>query len=532
MDLAEVENSSDIQSRPSGEISVLDGRLYFPSKESLGEVFSKYADAGEESLFDFIRGFYNDGFFSLRAPIYQANEDVIGEQYEKRVAVFFEKYGSIMDLEDVYQQIDDTQFVIGSDTFAALLNENGEIHVGDEIFKYTDVGLFFIDADKYSKLTDFLLDRKISDNLIIRTTESAATLFSNSIIGRGYSELDGGNIHFFVARCGPLDPSTTDPWTPADPDSPMSEPCDIYIGGGGGSPNPAEPLDGLQDFVDNLPVCKPSYGLFGNLFGINRICIDKYESRMRVRTKAFNYNYWLVFHTGVKVKHQSRNLGLWSTKKTSVVAVGIEMMQFEYDYSSIITSGFPNLNPGSVKYSVKPKNFTYNVQTNIWDYPNGNQNYTLLNTSSWTPNLPTVFHDDLIIEAFNMGYTFSSDDLNNHFWKSIWNSAKGQIRSLANDPNWENPLNMTLLSNYPNMKKLIVQRSYFSHCIDCSKRNKTLAFDGAFTLGIGYNTSSGNFTYTPGLGHLIPPKNFNVKMYGAAKRNGAWHGSKLQVGID
>lgn len=533
--LLEKDTDAGIYSK-SGGISVIEGRLYFPNNESLGEVFTSYADASESELYYYMQEFYDNGFFSLRPPVYEGNEDAIVTQYEERVATFFDKYGSIMETEVIYEKIDDTQFVIGSDVFAAFLNENSEIHVGSKIYKYTDVGLFMVDDEAYEELINFLSDRNISDNLIINTTSEALDSFSTEVIGRGFSQLTD-NISFFVFRCGFLDPNITDPFAPADPGLPINEPCGGSGGGGsggGGNQNNVPSLDGLQEFVDGLPLCRVRNGVFGSLFGDNNVCIDKYESRRRVKTKAFNYNYFLVFHTGVKVKHQFKGwTGIWRREKTDVVAVGVEMVQFEYDYSSVITHGLPNINPLSVNYSVKPINFTYNVGTDIWSDKYGNQNYNLWNTYIWTPNLPPIFHDDLIIEAYNMNYKLlSSQELNNHFWNSVWNSAENQLKSITNDSNWENPLNATLLSNYPNMGKIHVQKCYFSHCYNCSKTNKTFAFDGAFTLRIGYNPTSGTFTYGGGQGQLVAPQSFRIKMYGAAKKGGQWHGSKLYFRVD
>ena len=39
-------------------------------------------------------------------------------------------------------------------------------------------------------------------------------------------------------------------------------------------------------------------------------------------------------------------------------------------------------------------------------------------------------------------------------------------------------------------------------------------------------------TISGGAGQLVLPKSMKVKMYGVAKRNGAWHGSKIEVGLD
>jgi len=454
-------------------------------------------------------------------------------QYENRLANFLNENEVTMTIEEMQNRIDDTEYVIGSDAFAAFLNHNGEIHVGEEIYKYTDVGLFYVEEINYDNLVSFLEGKNISKNLILPTTQNAMETFMAEIPFKGVTTLDGG-IKYFISPCDdPLGGYNQNHHF--EPELNEPGPCDGWVAGWGALPseNAVENLDGLEDFVTNLSVCNPSNGFLGGLFGVNKICYDNYQSKRRVRTKAFSHNYLIVYHVGVKVKHQYKGwTGFWSEDNTHLVALGVEMVQYEYDYSSLILSGLQNINPSSVKYSVKPKNMTYNVNTNIWLDPNGNQTYNLINTSTWSPNLPTVYHDDLIIEAFNMHYSMNANQLNEFFWGSVWNSAKNQLKTLTNDSSWENPLNTTLLANYPNMGKVYTQKSYFSHCTNCSKRNKTFDFDGSFTIGLGFNATSGEFSYNLGTGHLIPPKKFKFKLYGVIKENGQWHGSKMSHGVD
>ena len=530
--LEEPDTNADINAK-SGGISMIDGRLYFPSKESLGETFVYYSDAPESELYEFMQGFYSSGFFSLRPPAYEEIESAIISQYEARVTAFFEKYGSIMDAETIYERIDDTQYIIGSDAFATLLNENGEIHVDDMIYKYTDVGLFFVNEDNYEGLTTFLSERNISDNLIIRTTESALDLFSIEAVGRGYSEFEGGEILFFVSPCEPIDPNITDPLSlPPDPGSPINEPCS-WGGGGSSNPNPTpqNPLSGYQDFANSLEVCNDNSGWLSWLFGVNRICNDRYADRRRVRTQVLIHEYVLpgfdYYKVQSKVRHQRLASGIWWRKKADVVVMDVSAIQLQYDYSALITSGFQNLNPTSVNYSVKPALSTFNVDSNIWVNPNGTQGYSFISSSSWSPNIPTIFHDDLIIEAFKMGYDMDNGELNESFWKSVWNSAENQLKSLTNDPNWENPLNVTLLANYPDLKNMLVQRSYFSYCTDCRRRKKTFDFDGSFNIGVSYNAVSGKFDYISSSGILVTPKLAGTAMVGAVRVNGTWHGSRI-----
>ena len=59
-----------------------------------------------------------------------------------------------------FDYLDAIEEVIGDDTFAALLNSDGEIQVGEDVYKYTDVGLFIVKANKLDILKNYLTTNK------------------------------------------------------------------------------------------------------------------------------------------------------------------------------------------------------------------------------------------------------------------------------------------------------------------------------------------------------------------------------------
>lgn len=59
--------------------------------------------------------------------------------------------------EDVItDDIDDLEEIIGDDAYSAFLDSRAEIQVADQIYKYTDVGLFIVQDSKYDELKQYL----------------------------------------------------------------------------------------------------------------------------------------------------------------------------------------------------------------------------------------------------------------------------------------------------------------------------------------------------------------------------------------
>ncbi len=221
------------------------------------------------------------------------------------------------------------------------------------------------------------------------------------------------------------------------------------------------------------------------------------------------------------------------------------MAQFEYDYTKILQPKLGQINQTDFKHAYKPLNIRYNLNTSIWNYPNGNAPYTFLSSETFisTNIYPRVFWDDLIFESYGnnnsvdyalglVNKQLTSDNLNKLFWKELYKNAANQLKSLSNNNNFQMPKGITLISNHPGYGKLLVQKSYYSNCSNCSNQDRTFDFDGAAQVGISFNANNNKFSYSGGAGQLILPKSMKVKMYGVAKRNGVWHGSKIEVGLN
>lgn len=73
----------------------------------------------------------NSGFTSLRPVVTEENLESVQS-----------RYGVMTNGRSMDETQEDTDY-IGDDVFAAILNDEGLLQVGDSIYKYTPIGLFF-----------------------------------------------------------------------------------------------------------------------------------------------------------------------------------------------------------------------------------------------------------------------------------------------------------------------------------------------------------------------------------------------------
>jgi len=246
-------------------------------------------------MLDELEKLNNAGYTSLRPVVTEENLESIQQRYGKMA-----KGRSI----DESQEVTD---YIGDDVFAAILNEEGLVQVGDSIYKYTPIGLFFVHESKLDYLNEFLLELigEQSNARSLRPLEPCPILADYNI--------QGGQV------------------TSIDPDINYYSAIDPCSGGGGGSPSPnptptptPTPTPNLiADFVNSLSPCNTFNGWANWLFGESRICIDNFTDRSRVRTKFWNQDYLLWRSVGIKVKHQFRQFGIWYSSSIDEMQIGI-----------------------------------------------------------------------------------------------------------------------------------------------------------------------------------------------------------------
>ncbi|MDT0295606.1 hypothetical protein RLT85_13275 [Mesonia ostreae] len=517
------------------------GILVFNNEIDFENFISFYIDEDLTEIYDVMEPFYGNGFYSLRPPAVEGyNEEKIITQYQERVINFKTKYNiNNYTEEQIYEKIDETTEIVLLDIFAAIISDEGELQIADNFYKFTDAGLFAVKTKDSLHLKNYLDNAGVANNLLNKTSNNLIKYFYNNFAGDSPVNVDGK-----VYYSGTPDFSDQDGGAGG--------------GGGGGNYNPPNnpgngqssgSLDGLTDYLSNRNICYGSQALIGQIFGDHRVCINKYSSRRRVRTEVYNYNFGLpfldvnMFIVGVKNKHQRKIAGGWFRKKADVVALGVELFQAKFDYSSILSPNvYQGFNTNAVSYSYNPLNISYNVNTNIWSSSNYPDVQHIFNSSY--PNYPSFFQDGLVVEGIGDIYignliqsgindNLVSKKLNEQFWDNVYRISKNQLQGLVNN-SYQHPGGVSLISNYPNQGVVMLQKTYYSDCNNCRKRNKTLLFGASGGISVSYNGNTGKFNYDMSASgtSLVSPQKIKFVVYGATKNGGNWHGNKMEANFN
>ncbi|MGM0581066.1 MAG: hypothetical protein ACQETL_10330 [Bacteroidota bacterium] len=312
--------------------TIVDGRMKFTSSETLKSRIEDLKSQPENVLIDELENLNNSGFTSFRPVVTESNLESVQQRYGVMT-----NGRSIEDAQEVTDYI-------GDDVFAAILNEEGLLQVGDSVYKYTPIGLFFVHENKLDHLNEFL-DELIGDQSNARsvsTIDPCPVLASYNIQGGEVTSLDS-DVNYY----SDIDPCSG--------------------GGGGGSPTPSptpspSPSDPIEDFVNSLEPCTTNSGWANWLFGDSRICIDKFTDRSRVRTKFWNQNYYLWRSVGIKVKHQFRQFGIWYNSSIDEMRLGIKSAYHLYDLKQEDLWDKPTVTTKRLIYNNNLYNFTPSPQ--------------------------------------------------------------------------------------------------------------------------------------------------------------------------
>jgi hypothetical protein len=507
------------------EVSIKNGRLFFQSKEAFVRIYQKYANASDDKISTFLQPFYEKGFYSLRPIVTEKNEEFLYNHYNKIIKkeIYYKKSVSKTSsaVIDAYDYMDELEDVIGDDTFASLLNTSAEIQVGAEIYKYTDVGLFIADEEKYTVLEDYLDLNEISDDLTIETSLMVKKKILADYPLDGVTTINEDLTYFKMQPIGDVySGSNNTVYTPTSNSIVSTDPS-------------------YAAFLSNLSQCDSHPGIFGNLFGDNNVCIDTYETRRRVKTKAFNYNYLLVYHLGVKCVNQYRGwTGFWRVEATDEIRLVVEAAQFEYDLDALLgNNAINNLTRERAYFMNNQKAFFVGPNTINFNDQWGQPFLSYVNQTS----LPQIFQDDLTFEFFGTGNTWldgqiqngidsnlKATNLNEWFYNGLYSQVKTQLQSAFGGSTLPSD-NRTFVAKFPQNGKMILQKSVNSKGFNIGVRERTFDWGAQFCFGSG---SDWNIQPDMGCNILVKPTNFKVKIIGAVRHGNEWHGSKFNDGID
>ncbi|MDE5450589.1 hypothetical protein BAX94_03915 [Elizabethkingia meningoseptica] len=486
------------------EALVKDGRLYFPNKESLQSTYNDLKKRKPQEIEQFVK---EKKIEPLRPVITEENEKEVMTLMKARIASVNKLFSnaiagtnnkipnSLTD-EDVYNDLDDMEEIVGDDAYSAMLNSKAEIQVADNVYKYTDVGLFITPAENYAQLETYLEVRNISPNLLQPTPQYIAESF---IKDKPVNEITplGNDIGYFIAN----------------------NPLELVDEGQGGVyiPPIQAPLPVVEPSIDeivrNIKIGEIRQPKLGNIFGKTWVTEDKYESRRRVKVKFYSQNLFLVYAIGCKVKHQYKGwTGLWRKENAEKLGMGVNSITwvFDHPFNNFRQNGVPR-----EQYFFENKMFT--SLNNYYNYVDRGP--------ARMPRLPFENKIDGVIQIVTEYTSLSEEQLRKIFYEQVWKVVK----KIGKDYNKKYNKVVVILDSY---SALYVQYYDFSKVKDNEDVIENIFDWGAVTPQFTYN-----FGGVVGNGVSITSYKFDFKnptattinMYGIAKKNGKWHGAKLIV---
>ncbi|MCU7618611.1 hypothetical protein NZ698_15560 [Chryseobacterium sp. PBS4-4] len=504
------------------EGTLKNGRLFFPNKESLNATFKELKSKNHKYVDQYVK---EKGIESLVPIINENSEQQVIELLKKRKTNYLAKNASrvsgeispVLD-QDIYEDLDDLEEIVGDETFAAMLNGSAEIQVANNIYKYTDVGLFVTEEQNYNNLETYLEVRQISSNLLEPTEPQFREDFLAGKIGGELQTLQNTNnkINYFISQS----------IYPTDETNPVgSSPATLYPGGGysggstvggstgGGSTSTPAVEPSFASIVEGLKVGDIRKPLLGNIFGKTWETDDKYESKRRVKVKFYSQNLYLVYAIGCKVKHQYKGwTGIWRGENADQLGIGVNSIKWTFSHPVNMSSpaGVPKQAYwfGSNAYFSSASGITFSFSQN--------QNI---------PSLPFASQLDGVIQFVVDQSGLTEQQLDKLFWENAWKQAnqflEGQNKKLNRVAFIVDSYNASYVKYY-DFSQVENNQDVIERIFDwgIATPQFTYTFGGGTGNGVAVTSYNWNFS---------KPTAVNVNMYGIAKKNGGWHGAKLII---
>ncbi|MFN4364148.1 hypothetical protein [Chryseobacterium hispalense] len=496
-------NEDDIQ---IVDATVKNGRFYFPNKESLKAAYQSLKNKSKEEIEEYID---NKGIHSLRPIITENNEEEVINEIKQRKSSLLKSssaYAKVINgeisNEDILEDIDDMEEIVGDDVYSAMLNDGAEIQVAEDIYKYTDVGLFIVKQQEYTSLQNYLDIKNISDNMLLPTDISVKEAYIEAMPSNQLTSVTSKLLYFNALE--PLDDNTGS-------NGGYNYPVGGSSGGSGSSSTYTPPVEpSIATIVQNLPIGTIRKPLLGNIFGTTWVADDKYESRRRVKVKFYSQNLWLVYAVGCKVKHQYKGwTGLWRKENADKLGIGVNSISWTFSHSMNMSA------PAGV-----PKQ-AYWLGSNMYTSSNG-ISFTFQQNQN-IPSLPFASNLDGVIQFITDFTGLTEEQLDKLFWENAWKQAnkflEGQNKKLNRVAFVVDSYSSTYIRYY-DFSQVEDNQDVIERIFDfgIATPQFTYTFGGGTGNGISATSYSFNF---------MQPKATSVSMYGIAKKNGAWHGVKL-----
>jgi hypothetical protein len=472
------------------EPKVVKNRLSFNSKEELNQFIDNSKKAEFEYLKERISEFEKQGFVSL-LPTFKHTDT-------ERVAEYVAKHSSVNPNARELIAIDAEDDPIISDPyFAILLNDEREIIVEDNIYKFTDYGLLYTSVDNYDELLSY--SKQISDCQLA--------------LADGTTYL-GGNVYGFIPE--PIYGIC---------DYGMDWDNDNYTYSTASTSSMTK-----EDFMDQMKTCDYQENVLNKIFGPSEKCIDKWSSDRRIKTKTWNQNYLIYTSVGLKTKTQKRISGIWWASESDELELGYEVVKYRFDgvdVSKILTEVRNNsLGLNYVyeyngyllnQYGIISSNNYWGSGANLFDkWPINDPNSRVLKIYIGGPIqdfLDKIDKDLLSIDGKDVNKQVKN------LAKQGWSAVTKYLKATS-----QNGGAVIVGGNPYSNRFYFVYTDWYSNKKNENKIREIFDFNTA-QIGFTYNPGSGSTspTYSPSKSY----KEFAISCYGIGRRGSEWRGGRI-----
>ncbi len=350
--------------------------IIFGNKEDLREVYNAFKNKNSENL-RFLKKSYTNGFLPLR-PIDNLSE-------EEYISILKEKKNKA-NSKGIKTQDYFGENIISNDDFASLLNNKGEIQVGDSIFKYTEKGLFITHKNDRLLLNNLLSLYAKNVNSKIKTYIPSKTSIPNFNISRVKPCLDQVQKARYIENI-------------------YFDDCGGGSGGGGGSNS----TNDTPKNTSNYSVCvNTKDDWVDNIFGRTYVCVYYFNSKYKLRTifAAEDFYFFTDVYAQAKFKKKSW-IGWWFSNRSASTVYLLNkkiILKTKRDLRNLFIIPLPYVNINDVKevfnkvyaYFITHESMIYSYVTNFYNFKNKTEtNYitdfdilqTLTSTNT-TPHTP------------------------------------------------------------------------------------------------------------------------------------------------
>jgi hypothetical protein len=449
----------------TSEVSLLNDRIIFDSKKDLKHFLETHKDI---DLDEKVGKMYSKGFKPLTPfGMKKGSEEYANFIAKKKIRIEKNKSYALKDY-NIEEDFDADDEIIADPDFAALLDENRSIYVGDELYVYTEDGVYFCKIEEEKKLWKYLEEKQKEDKgqkqlQKIELIEEPCDTYLKSV------ESDEGIS---------LEPPTGQVYT-ITPEISLFLTCGGGGGGSGGGDYNPTPIPAKIPLAAkaNLKFCAVyKKSLWQKAFGAVEECNSYFDNDHRVKGRFWNVNYHLWASTGVLVKHQSKAWIGW-TQSDGVDYTELGVNSLVYNVKTSMAKYFKDSFIGNY---LRYKGLTYLVRGYILvpvpDFPA---------LPNWAYNTRDPYNYDVELFLF----TKEVKDLEG-------DALKNYVIELVNNLQSASPLSYNLISDNASVMALIppVNDSHFRTVIYNRNQKTTggkiktdLAFSAFQFKSIGYS---------------------------------------------